>query len=396
MAIIDNLTNSSLINDARKMGSTPITSLSGLSSNVSSSTIGSNGVSTGQYGFEKYDIRSLTYPIDLLGNDQSLSSKNYVIFYINVSVDSRVLKGKGKQEVVTGVTRDLRGDLVGQKITEKQAQVAAAGQGAVGGGLLGALSGKGGLLGAALGAASQTALVSVISPSTGDAVPGEAKEAEFTRPQKRLKKAIALYVPNRLEANYSVNYTEEETATFQAIAKGASEIGNVLKNRDMASVKQSGGVAGDVLSAFALGKTDKAIGIGAGKAVNPKKEQAFTGVNFRTFTFNYTFAPRSEAEAEIVKNIIYEFKYHMHPEFLNPSAFTYVYPSEFDIVYYNGPNENKNLHKHTSCVLESMSVDYTPNTLFSTFDNGMPTQINLTLTFKELLAASKETIERGL
>jgi hypothetical protein len=374
MAIIDNLTNSSLINDARKMGSTPITSLSGLSSNVSSSTIGSNGVSTGQYGFEKYDIRSLTYPIDLLGNDQSLSSKNYVIFYINVSVDSRVLKGKGKQEVVTGVTRDLRSDLVGQKITAKQAQVAAL----VSGGPIEAFA------------------TAILSPSTGDAVPGEAKEAEFTRPQKRLKKAIALYVPNRLEANYSVNYTEEETASFQAYAKGASEIGNMLKNRDMASVKQSSGVAGDVLSAFALGKADKTIGIGAGKAVNPKKEQAFTGVNFRTFTFNYTFAPRSEAEAEIVKNIIYEFKYHMHPEFLNPSAFTYVYPSEFDIVYYNGPNENKNLHKHTSCVLESMSVDYTPNTLFSTFDNGMPTQINLTLTFKELLAASKETIERGL
>jgi hypothetical protein len=374
MALIDNLVNTNAINPLRKIGSSATDSLSGLSRGASSS---SAGAARGEYGFDKYDIASLTYPADLLGNDQSLSSKNYAIFYINVSVDSRVVKGENAQQVVKGVTRDFRSDISGQKITAKQAQLAA-----------GLTSGPTGFIATTILSATTNA---------GDEAAGEEKPAIFSRPQKRLKRAIALYIPNRLEVNYGVSYSESEgTAEFQAYAKGAQEIGNVLEKKDKSSVKQAGGVAGDVLASLALAKAPGAVGIGLGLAVNPKKEQAFTGVNFRTFTFNYTFAPRSEAEAKIVRAIIYEFKYHMHPEFLSSSAFTYVYPSEFDIVYYNGPNENTNLHRHTSCVLESMSVDYTPNTLFSTFDNGMPTQINLTLTFKELLAASKETIEKGL
>jgi len=39
-----------------------------------------------------------------------------------------------------------------------------------------------------------------------------------------------------------------------------------------------------------------------------------------------------------------------------------------------------------------MNVNYTPNGNFSVFANGMPTQINMTLEFKELQLASKETI----
>ena len=72
--------------------------------------------------------------------------------------------------------------------------------------------------------------------------------------------------------------------------------------------------------------------------------------------------------------------------------YVWIYPSEFDIIYYTGGKENLNLHKHTSCVLTDMQVNYTPNGNFSVFDNGMPTQINLSMSFKELQLASKETI----
>jgi len=93
-------------------------------------------------------------------------------------------------------------------------------------------------------------------------------------------------------------------------------------------------------------------------------------------------------------NIIRSFKYHMHPEFKDTTGFLYIYPSEFDIVYYKGTQENLNIHRHTSCVLTEMNVNYTPNGIFSTFANGMPTQINITLTFKELMLLSKELIEK--
>ena len=99
---------------------------------------------------------------------------------------------------------------------------------------------------------------------------------------------------------------------------------------------------------------------------------------------------------DIIMNIIEQFKYHMHPEFKDTNNFIYVYPSEFDVFYYQGGKENLNLHRHTSCVLTEMNINYTPNGSFTAFANGMPTQINVTLAFRELALLSKEKIKDGL
>jgi hypothetical protein len=134
-----------------------------------------------------------------------------------------------------------------------------------------------------------------------------------------------------------------------------------------------------------------------GLAANPKKEQIFKGVDFRSFTFDYQFFPRDVKEAQNVLKIIKEFKYHMHPEFAKDSGnFIYIYPSEFDIFYYQNGAENMNLHRHTSCVLTELNVNYTPNGAFTTFANGMPTQINVTMNFKELALLTKDKITDGL
>lgn len=396
MALIDNLVSSNVINPLKKIGSSAIDSVSGLSRSRSSSSSGGTGASRDQYEFSKYNIEALSYPLDLLGNNKDLSTTNYAIFYINVSVDSRVLSTK-KEEVVEGVTRDLRGDFIGQKITEAQAKVSAAGIGAVKGGIVGAIVDGKSPTGAILGAVGGELAVGILSPSKGDKTAGSKTAPTFTRPQKRLKKAIALYMPNALETSYSVGYGEVDTNIFQMGALATREVADAVASGFSKNNLQSlQGIAKDIATSVAVSKGNAALGIGAGRAVNPKKEQEFKGVNFRSFTFKYTFAPRDKAEADAVRAIIYEFKYHMHPEFLNETAFTYVYPSEFDIVYYSGSRENENLHKHASCVLESVNVDYTPNALFSTFSDGMPSQINLTLSFRELLAHTKETIERGL
>ena len=104
----------------------------------------------------------------------------------------------------------------------------------------------------------------------------------------------------------------------------------------------------------------------------------------------------SAAEAENVMRIIYEFKYHMHPEFKDANNFVYIYPSEFDIFYYQNGVENKHIHRHTSCVLTEMSVNYTPNGTFTTFENGMPTQINVQMSFRELALLTKDKVKDGL
>jgi hypothetical protein len=342
----------------------------------------------------KYSLKGMSYPENLMSSEEY--GNNRVVFYINVSVDSRVIKNGGDTaQVVEGVQRNERGALIGQKITSGQAIGASTAAGAAGGTVIGALGGSaggGGVLGAAIGAG--TGGVISANVNNGEVLPAEEKDVKFQRPQKRLKTAIALYIPNQLNARYSASWGEEDTAAFSALAKGAGEIGRALKGDG--DIKRTGGIALDVLTAAAInmGPMGKEMGIATGLAANPKKEQAFKNVDFRTFSFDYQFAPKSATEAENVLNIIRAFKYHMHPEFKDTTGFLYIYPSEFDIVYYKGTQENLNIHRHTSCVLTEMNVNYTPNGVFSTFANGMPTQINITLTFKELMLLSKELIEK--
>lgn len=345
----------------------------------------------------QYDVTGLSYPEDLM--DNPAYGQNRVIFYINVSVDSRVLRnGTSEVAVVEGVQRDMRSQLLGQKVSTQNVATATGVTGAVAGYLGGKFGAGAGLAGAVVGGAfgvGGTALIE--SQANTEAPEGQKKEPTFTRPQKRLKSAVALYIPNQLNARYSVGWGEEDTFMFSALTKGGEELVRALESKGAEG--RPTGIAAEVLTAAGVGGDiglpfGKEQGVAAGLAQNPKKEQAFKNVDFRTFTFEYQFAPKSSTEAKNVLNIIKAFKYHMHPEFKSEDAFLYIYPSEFDIVYYKGAEENLNIHRHTSCVLTEMNVNYTPNGVFTTFPDGMPTQINLTLTFKELMLLSKETIEK--
>lgn len=351
----------------------------------------------------KYNVTGLSYPEDLISNQAYGTNK--VIFYINVNTDSRVLKQGSNAGVVAGpVQRNMRGDFVGQNFDGGDAAAGASGTGLLAGTAAGVVKGFSdaagplrakvvgaavkGVVGGAIGATPGFAATAAVAANK-EVPPGETKEPQFSRPQKRLQAAIALYVPNELNIRYSASWAEEDTAEFQAFARGAQEEGRALGGSFRSGIVQ------EALGALALNKGPGggSLGIGSGLAANPKKEQAFKNVDFRTFTFDYRFAPRSETEAQNVLNIIRALKYHMHPE-LSKNGFLYIYPSEFDIVYYKGNTENLNIHRHTSCVLTEMNVNYTPNGVFSTFPNGMPTQINVTMTFKELMLLSKELIEK--
>ena len=83
--------------------------------------------------------------------------------------------------------------------------------------------------------------------------------------------------------------------------------------------------------------------------------------------------------------------------YTDTDSFLYLYPSEFDITYYTREGENRHIHRHTSCVLTELNISYAPQGNFNVFANGMPTQINITLSFKELAIPTKESIkDQGL
>ena len=331
---------------------------------------------------EKYNVSSHSYPDDLLDDTQSYGG-NYVIFYINVATDSKLAQSLSEQDFVSDITPRDRGDLIAQNLTKDKLFAGAA-----------ALNVGGAVLGKALGAGGAGATAAGLATVGAGATALMAKSA--TRAQRRLKTAIAMHVPNQLSIRYGMQWNEEDTGALQMATTAATEISAALTAGGDA--KNLAEPAKAIITNLALSKGPNAAGMSAatGMAANPKKEQIFKGVDYRSFTFDYQFFPRDAKEAQNVLAIIYQFKYHMHPEFKDNNNFIYIYPSEFDIFYYQNGSENMNLHRHTSCVLTEMNVNYTPNGAFTTFANGMPTQINVTMNFKELALLTKDKVKDGL
>ena len=74
-------------------------------------------------GDSGYDIGTSTYPEDLYSNRKEYGG-NYVIFYINVAEDSKILKENPQAAFNGKVPSRLRGDLVGQNLNKAQASAA--------------------------------------------------------------------------------------------------------------------------------------------------------------------------------------------------------------------------------------------------------------------------------
>ena len=357
---------------------------------------------------QKYEIGNYQYPSDLMGltsvgkttETQPMYGGNYVVFYINVNNESKMVENpdSSNQFVDVDASERVKKYLAGRE--NKQKDVIAATT-VAGGGIGAAITGSGGTAGGGVFGAA-VALVGSAS------VAANTKNSVFSRPQKRLKSVIALHVPNQLSIRYSAGWGEEETFGIQALIEGGEAAGRALieGGKDLADkniegakssvVEGAKGISTIVANMALKGPGGGALSALTGLAPNPMKEQIFKGVDFRTFNMEYQFAPRSIEESDNVNRIIKAFKYHMHPEFKDANNFLFLYPSEFDIEYYHQGIENLNIHRHTSCVLTEMNVNYTPNGNFSTFREGRPTQINVSLTFRELTILTKELIAEGL
>ena len=350
------------------------------------------GSSLGKFDQNKYKVSNLMYPSDLMSDDNRYSG-SYVVFYLNVNQDSKLLKDPNNTIVDDkSVAQRRRGKLLSTESTQVGTTAAVTGIGVVGGAIGGKFGADSGPAGAAIGGLTGAAAVTAVGTQT----------STFSRTQKRLEAAIAIHVPNQLSVRYGANWESEDTEMFSMVTEGGEALIKAFKSLGPGGATPAQGFeefaksAGGIAGSLGLKAAPQAVQGLTGLAPNPRKEQFFKGVDFRTFTFQYQFYPKSAEESRNVQNIIYMFKLHMLPEFKDSGNFLYIYPSEFDIAYYHNHEENLNVHRHTSCVLTEMSVQYTPNGQYTTFEDGSPTQINVDLTFKELALVTKETVQEGL
>ncbi len=146
-----------------------------------------------------------------------------------------------------------------------------------------------------------------------------------------------------------------------------------------------------------------------GRVVNPMLELIYNSPDFRSFQFEFFFWPRDEAEALEVQKIIDRFRFHQAPELEKISgkqSGLLIPPSEFDIQFYYAGRQNPNIPPISSCVLESIQVNYTPRG-WSAYEvpgennpdigrTGMPVGIQMTLQFRETTYLTKEDFDSAI
>jgi len=230
----------------------------------------------------------------------------------------------------------------------------------------------------------------------------------FLRKVRRTKQAIALYMPDSLNFVYSQSYND--LAVFDtlgnvgtALAAGSSLV-DALKNGANQNAPVNVASFGlEFLRKNASGTIGNLANIGLaqlGVASNPGLEVIYGSPSFRTFRFDFLFYPRSRQEGETVQNIINSLKFHQAPEYASQTGGKFLIPpSEFDIEFYHNGKINPNIPKISTCVLNSIDLDYAPNG-FSAYEvpaegaslggTGMPVAIRMSLNFKETQIVTKE------
>lgn len=139
----------------------------------------------------------------------------------------------------------------------------------------------------------------------------------------------------------------------------------------------------------------------AGIGINPLMEIIYSKPDFRSFRFDFNMYPRSKKEAKDLLNIVRRLRFHSSPEIKSDNNFFMIPPSTFDIEFYYNGGVNPNVDSISTCILQSIDVDYAPGG-WSTYEDddnynvatsggtGMPTSIRLSLQFKETEYLTKE------
>ena len=276
------------------------------------------------------------------------------------------------------------------------------GFGALAGGAIGLLFGgwKGARAGAALGGG-----VGLVGGGIGGgaaAAAGTAISKAFVT-EAVYDQMVSVYLPFCTKVNNEDSFVYEDSS--QALAGGVFD---VLGGDVGPAVRQVAETAAQKIGdRFSQGT----VQLGRGRVLSPRLEKLFRQKDFRNFSFSWEFYPRNKAEVDSIRDIIETFRYHSHPavdQQTDPSGDNRVeiqlrVPAEFEIRFLSsnpdqsaaGFVENEYLPKIGRCSLTSIAVDYTANSVFSTFTDNSPTAITMTLNFSEIGILTRETVDKG-
>ena len=272
-----------------------------------------------------------------------------------------------------------------------------------------------------------------LSPAAA-AAGGEAGSTQWrTAEQRRATEAesfvLELPIPKALTDSTGVQISSfersfiEEFLVSSGIAAAGDPIGTAKKLGDAvaggttALLTGKGGdiIGGDAGKTFArligtlgtsvlggLGIGEKSIGAAMGSVTNPLTTLHFSGVDLRSFTFDWQLYPANPQEADDIRDIVKKVKSKILPKVqgLVPSSETEAgataaqftassigkayleYPS---VVYINllGVNED-HYPRFKPCMCSNITINYAEGNMMTIAEGGVPMGVSIQMAFQEL------------
>ena len=190
---------------------------------------------------------------------------------------------------------------------------------------------------------------------------------------------IFLYVPDGLTDNLAVSYTEADKGIVEGLAEA-------YKAEFAGGTGTSGEELKEIIMAAAPGNS--IIKQAAGQTINPLKFQLFEGVGFRTYSYTFNLRPKNKNESLAIQNIIFAFKLSALPGTTGANNRIYTFPNEWAIRF-RGPFKDHIDYPLVS-VCTGVDVNYSDGQSFSTFQDGSPMSVGLTLNFTETTTLTRD------
>lgn len=241
---------------------------------------------------------------------------------------------------------------------------------------------------------------------------------------------IFLFMPGSDEngtLNWEMAHEYDEVKITKLGAGMIGGIGNMISPSMTRAAETAAGYAGAGIRLMGKG------------TINPKVDLLYGNTQLRTFAFQFFMAPQSEPETQTVDKIVRTLRLYSSPEITSGAQFLsetltstlgeylggnapfnsasgqasqlksglwFIPPAEFMVTFHTvqpgatssaqiSEKENPYLPKIGRCVLSRVDVNYTQQGSYSTFKNGAPTNLYLTLVFNEMRVISQADIESG-
>ena len=232
---------------------------------------------------------------------------------------------------------------------------------------------------------------------------------------KKSEGTILLPIPSNISDTNAVSYESSSLNSIagaavggvMAVMEGGQRFGNMSLTEALtatgddvksaiSSVNSATGGMGEVRGFITRFLASKAVGIAninitpnqilarsTGQIMNPNMELLFNGPGLRSFRFQFKLTPRGETEANEIRNIIRTFKEHMAPKVDDAGPFLKT-PDVFELRYRKGTDPHPFLHRFKQCFLREVSVNYTGEGTYATYDDGTPVSMIMDLSFQEI------------